>query len=166
MTTPGWTPDSEEPPPYTASLGEAIQWLGRRAPEGVDCPACARWTQVYTWSLRDTWVEILKQVAADPDEWVMLAKYAKKKVQNAALLRHWGLIERSAGRREDGYRSTGYYRLTDLGRRFLRGEVSVPRQITTFDGECLGYVDENDRVYVHEVLGYRFDFDSFMRGEG
>lgn len=166
MSVSDWTPDSNEPPPMSATLGQAMDWMERQAFDGVDCPVCGRWTQVYTWSLRDSWINVMREAARDPQEWFTLADYAKKKVQNSALLRHWGLIERADGRREDGLRSSGKYRITDLGMRFLRGTASVPRQLRTFDGGFLHYVDEKDQVFVHEVLGYRFNFDAFMRGEG
>lgn len=147
-------------------LGQVIQWLENRAFVGAHCPACERRAQIYPWNLRDTWVDVVKQVCRDPREWVMLADYAEKKVQNSALVRHWGLIERSPGRREDGFPSTGYYRMTDLGRQFLKGEVSVPLKMRTFLGKFFDFPNPDERVYVQDVLPYRFNFDSFMRGEG
>lgn len=161
-----WTPQSDDSPPMSATISQATDWMENHIFNGKHCPVCECWTQAYTWSLRDTWVEVLRQVAHDPDEWVALAKYSKTNVQNSALLRHWGLIQREEGRRKDGFKSTGKYRVTDIGLQFLRGETSVPRKVQTFDSTFMGFSDENDRVYVHEVLGYQFNFDAFMRGEG
>jgi hypothetical protein len=150
-------------PPDTP-LSDVIDWLFENARTGTTCPACTRRVKIDPYSIESGWIDVLAKVDADPDEWVHLQKY-KTGSRKEPLLRHWGLLERQQGRREDGNPSRGYYRITDRGRLFLRGRLQVPRRILTGLG-VTRYEDETDLVDVHAAYGHRFHYDEFMRGEG
>jgi len=158
------TTTPENPITGDTLLRNVIDWLFENARTGVECPACTRRVKIDAYSIEKGWIDVLAKVNANPDEWVHLQEY-KTSSRKESLLRHWGLLERQQGRREDGNPSKGYYRITERGRRFLRGEERVPRRILTGLG-VTRYEDENDLVDVHEAYGHRFHYDEFMRGEG
>lgn len=152
------------PTPDTA-LREVIDWLFDHARAGTSCPACTRRVKIDAYRIEKGWIDVLAQVDADPDEWVHLQKY-RTASRKEAMLRHWGLLEREEGHhRDDGNPRTGYYRITDRGRRFLRGQLQVPRRILTGLG-VTRYEHADDLIDVHEAYGHRFHYDEFMRGRG
>lgn len=164
----GWTPEAEADhmPPSSATVGQMREWIDRNKREGIDhCPGCHRRIKEDAYNLRLSWVEVLRQMAQETELWIEVKKYGRT---NATFLRHWGLIRRYPGKREDGYRSRGLYAVTDTGRAFLAGEVSVPRRILIRDDEFCGFEDQDDRVRVTDdhLLGGEFNFAAFMAGRG
>lgn len=85
-----------------------------------------------------------------------------------ARLRWWGLIEEKHNvglLRKDGQPRSdierGWWRLTGLGHRWLRGDERIPRAAAMFDGQWVGWVDIDDRVGPLDV-DKEFSFDSVM----
>lgn len=85
-----------------------------------------------------------------------------------SILPLYGLIEEKgdglAVEAPDGSkpRTNGYWRPTELGRRFVRLEVTVPRKVVTCLGVPERYEDVNDRVNCREALGKKFNYDEIM----
>ena len=69
------------------------------------------------------------------------------------------LIEASDGRTGTA-NSTGKWRLTKAGRRYVRGELAVPEFALVFDGKVRSF--EGDRVTIREALGTRFSYEELM----
>jgi hypothetical protein len=72
-----------------------------------------------------------------------------------AKLRFWGLIEEKPNT-DKKKKSSGYWRLTDLGKQFVRGEISVPRVKVFRDGMVVETSEE--LVSITEALGEPFDY--------
>ena len=74
----------------------------------------------------------------------------------------WGLIEEKPGTRDDGSPRVGYYRMTELGRRFARREVKVPAHIFIYNGEPLRRM-VSEEITISDALGTDFSYDEIMR---
>lgn len=75
---------------------------------------------------------------------------------------HWGLMEEERVLRPDGGRA-GFWRLTPLGRLFVREEAKVPMYAYLYNNICLGL--DGPMVTVRDVLATRFNYVELMRGE-
>lgn len=65
---------------------------------------------------------------------------------------HWGLLE------EDSDTGRGYYRMTDLGWRFVRGEVSVPKKLDIAKGGRV-VARSVEEVALRQAANLKFDLD-------
>jgi hypothetical protein len=165
MTEPG---DLEDPITLDTPLQAVRQWLWEnvwRKP-AAKCPACGRRATVDYYQIERVWVEKLALMARAPNQWFHLVELGERtKGGKETFLRHWGLIEREEGHhRADGNPRRGFYRITQKGIQFLRGEIPVPRKAAIFAAEMRGYKDPNDLVYVNEVEG--FDYGKWIEENG
>ena len=148
------------------TLVEAKDYLLARMDEGVVCPCCTQFAKVYRWSLYSTAVRalILYYRLGGTSEFVhsnRLKDYDYKGQGDASRLRHWDLVEEEKTRRDDGGRS-GYWRVTELGERFIRETASIPRYIYIFDGLVVGRSPE--MATIHDAIRTRFNYDEMMEG--
>jgi hypothetical protein len=72
----------------------------------------------------------------------------------------WQLIEEQLERREDGGKA-GWWRITGLGKQFVRNEIEVAKYAYVFDGKCLGW-DNDEHASIVDALGERFDYRELM----
>ena len=159
----------EEPGiPSAAALRETV--MRDRWGEGVDCPTCDQPARVYRRSLYGTQVRALvrlaKRAEVTQNDWVHMTKYLKawqdtsSQGGDPARLAFWGLLEKQPGEREDGSKRVGYYRVTDLGFAFVRGEVRVPEWLYFYSGHVVEHPggEVAPHVTVREVMGDNFDY--------
>jgi len=93
----------------------------------------------------------------------MLDFFTERKMSSTnemAKLRHWGLIEKHYGKSEDG-NSNGLYRITEKGRAFVRGEISVPRYCYIFNDEVNGFSEE--KTTIQAALGDKFNYSELIQ---
>lgn len=77
-------------------------------------------------------------------------------------LTHWGLLDPMPGTREDGSNRSGWYRVSDLGRRFAQGETAIQSRAILYQGECFGL--DGKEVFIADVLPKTFNYDELMHG--
>jgi hypothetical protein len=76
------------------------------------------------------------------------------------LLHQWGLIEEVPEDRsqpKEKYKS-GFYRVTDLGARFARGQVRVRKFVYLYDNRLLKSTAEDETISIEEALADKFDY--------
>jgi hypothetical protein len=73
---------------------------------------------------------------------------------------HWRLMEQQPGYRKDGSNRVGWWRLTDRGRAFVRGEIKVPSKARIYANRCLGFT--GDPWTISDALRHPFDFRELM----
>ena len=81
-----------------------------------------------------------------------------------AKLRYWGLIERMPKEPSQDKRSSGMWKLTKLGRRFVYGEATVS-SVCYYrhpEGGVLGF--ETQQIGIEDALGKNFSYRSLMSG--
>ena len=76
-------------------------------------------------------------------------------------LRFWGLVECRLN--EEGEEVQGWWRVTDLGSRFVRGDVKLPRCVG--EEKTIVVVPDcwNGVYWVQRYAGWRYDFDGAQR---
>jgi hypothetical protein len=152
-----------------STVAEARTYIAQNSRDGVDCPCCTRFVKVYRRKLNSAMAQsliILHNYHARNgwDVWCHLQHYMLNQDQYVGqfpLLRHWGLTEEQEGKREDGNPRTGFYRITEYGRAFARGEVDAPGAVFIFNNKVLS-MDEEERTTIHTALGDKFNYAELM----
>lgn len=147
------------------TVDEAKAWLRKFLNTGgAECPVCERYAVVYRWSLYSTAVSALMLYyrLGGTTEFVAsreLTRLGHKGKGDVTRLKFWGLVEPGRERREDGGRA-GFYRVTDKGERFIRGEISLPKYVYEYSGQVLYY--DGKSVDVKQALGKKFNYQEFV----
>jgi hypothetical protein len=146
------------------TLDQLRAWLSEHRDEGVHCPGCNQYAKVYRRSVTVGIARVLIAMYRDGGDdagWVYIPSLRGiEKGGDTAKARYWGLIEELPERREDGGR-VGWWRLTDQGKAFVRGEVAVPYRARVYDGHLLELVDDR-MVTIRDALGTAFNYDNLM----
>jgi hypothetical protein len=75
-----------------------------------------------------------------------------------SLARHWGLIE---ARGDTGdQKSSGYWKLTEKGRDFVRGDIEVSKHAYIFNDKVFALDPETEDIW--EALDNKFDYKELM----
>jgi hypothetical protein len=151
-----------ESPKDLQNLDEARQWVFDNVLQGAVCPCCRQLAKVYDRSLHKGMIEgLVKMWRIHQDNWahVPSTEGLSKLGGEFARMRFWGLIEEATEKREDGGRA-GWWRITEFGRRFILGEVSVPKTIYLYDNEVQGST-QGEQIFVYSPLG-KFRYDELM----
>lgn len=146
------------------TLESAKEWLREHWEDGADCPCCGRFVKLYkrklnsnqaaalcvmySWHRRNGW-------DAEFDTRHLL-RAGHRLDADFAKLRFWGLIERTERSRR--------YRITDKGRAFVEGNLSVTRHVYLYDDKPVGRANPDPaRTTIRDALGDHFDYDELMR---
>jgi hypothetical protein len=145
--------------------------------KGTKCPCCDRFVKVYKRKINSAMGRALillyrhyNKPNIRPEEWVhfprlLIGQGAQRSDEGKLAL--WGLVEKLSGLREDGSKRNGFYRITDLGRKFARSEVELPAHaFLYYSGQILGFSDGNNYpkniVRIGDVLGKAFNYREMM----
>ena len=107
----------------------------------------------------------LAHAKRDHARWVDVPKESPRwlvRTNQLPSLRWWGLVERHPNL--PGHNKTkfsGLWRPTELGMKFVAGEVDVPRTAITYAGEVLAMA-EDDRVKISDCFKTVFDYEQIM----
>lgn len=157
------------------TLDQARAWIRQQADNGgASCPCCDQFAKVYARPMSSTMgyglILISRYFLANPaEEWLHIPSFFTQRKacssNDGALLRHWGLLDQRVGERDDGSKRIGFYKITELGRRFVRAEVRVPKRAILYDGKLI-QLDESEMVDIRDVLGTRFNYAELMQPVG
>jgi len=142
---------------------------------GVICPCCLQLVKLYEREITVSMAYVailLHRHFVESQAWLHVPEYLSNlsKIGSAvrggdwAKLRYWGLIEeKPEDKRKDGSRRSGYYKMTERGHQFVKGEIKVPRSILLYNEHFLGY--GKGEVGIRDCLGKEFDYDDLMAGK-
>lgn len=159
------------PPPFNGvSLDDARDWVQDNRAAGVTCPCCDQFVKVYPRSLPSATALVMIQMYRTNKgiDYVYLPpildtmKRTPQQGGYGTFGHHWGLMEQQPGVRGDGSNRVGWWRLTDLGREFVRGTVSVPRKAYILNNQCLDY--DGPPWMIWDALGTKFNYSELMQG--
>lgn len=133
-------------------------WLKAIAGDGAICPCCDRHGKVYRLRLHQTFALALRWIYLNGDEngWVNVQNKGPRvilKSKNYGMLAHWGLIE-SFGKR------SGVWRVTEKGKAFGAGLITVPASAFIYNDEVVGFSEEE--ITFRGCFKETFDFDEMM----
>lgn len=155
-------PHTDRAPGSAATLRRARVWLQERLSDGVRCPCCGQYSRVYRRRITSTSARALVELyrAGGTAEFVHLPTVLGRKQADECKMAYWGLIEeRPKSKRRDGGRA-GWWRVTELGERWLYGHATVPKYALVYDGSCLGL--EGEQVTISEALAVDFDLSELL----
>lgn len=165
-------PDPLPPVPWWArdlSLIQAQEVLRGLLDDGTRCPCCGQLAKIYKRRVHATMARglIMMHRAAPSGDWFylpdVLRALGRSRGGDEAKCVYWGLIEEDPAGRDDGSSRAGWWRVTELGRRFTFGYTSIPKYARIYDGRCLGF--EGDLVDIRDALGAKFNYRALMDGE-
>ncbi len=143
-------------------------------PGGAICFGCKQFVKVYKRTINASmaYVLILLHRRTTPGEWIHIQEFlgvsnlpsAVAASGDYAKLRYWGYLEQADCHRADGSARNGYWRITDTGRSFVRGEISAPR-VAKIYADTLLKLDDTTRISIKDALGKKHNYDVLMRGE-
>jgi len=161
-----------------SSVRESRVWVKENRRDGCRCPACRQVVAERKRHLHHSMARALLLIfwyfQRNPGKnWLHVESYLKHLPVSRALrgdfakLRFWGLIEKRPGAKDDGNPSSGYYAITAKGKKFVRNEISVPPYFWMFNGKCRGFAQDEEEVYIKDVLQKKFfNYDKLMNNEG
>jgi hypothetical protein len=89
-----------------------------------------------------------------------------KKWFNAEFARmedYW-LIEAAHDVRPDGNPDTGHYRITEHGKDFVEGRVTIKSHARCYKSKVLEFTGKD--ITIHDALGLHFDYEKVVRAPG
>lgn len=151
------------PLPDSATLGEAKQWLRAHIEEGAPCPCCTQFAKVYRRRIHGSQARVLISLYREygalygylPDIRLAIGIQAN----DEPMLRHWDLIVEEPSERSDGGRA-GWWRLTELGLAWVKGEASVPKFAVMYDNRRLRL--DGPPTTIRDALGTKFNLAELM----
>jgi hypothetical protein len=134
--------------------------------EGAHCPTCDRWGRIYGRSINRTMANSimwLSVAVADEDGWVDIPSKAPRwlvRSNQLPTLKWWGLVERRYNDKNSKNKHSGMWRITDLGRAFVHGQVSIPKKVFTYNDIVQSVSPEN--IFIKDCFKLYFDYRDLM----
>jgi hypothetical protein len=152
--------------PEDTLLAEAVRWVLKHRTDGVQCPCCGQFAKIYRRKLNAAMAQALvafyeKVLGSEDFVHVPSTTDMSRLGGDWAKLVHWKLIEEKPEDRHDGCKHAGWWRITDLGRRFVRDEVRIASHVLLYNQSLLG-LDDSASISIREALGDRFDYAELM----
>lgn len=153
------------------SVKEAKKYLRDNWDKGVNCPCCGQrvhkrketlsagkvfWLiHLYRLNRQSPYVHA-RDVLDQCKDTMASVDYSK--------LKWWGLIEQKPKDAEDDEdkRTSGLYRITDMGKLFVENKVTVNKALFVFNSIIAGRTTE--MVGIRDALGTKFSYSELMRG--
>lgn len=147
------------------TLKDAIELVESRKDEGCSCPCCGQFVKRYRRKITSAMAYGLILLHQESKgEWIhMLSFFTERKMSSTnemAKLRHWGLIEKKDGEKEDGNPNNGYYRITRRGILFAEKMISVPRYCFIYNDTVSEFSSEQTNIT--QALGDKFNYSELM----
>jgi len=152
------------------TLKQAREEFFRDLSDGIPCPCCHRYGKAYKRKLNAGMAAMLIGIYRiaemnNPEHgWIHVSKYFLKRRKNAVAneyskLRFWDLIEEKPGD-DETVPGTGLWKITQQGKQFVRGDISVPRHVIIYANSLIGTSDE--LTTIKKSLGDKFDYYELM----
>lgn len=149
-------------------LEDAQNFVKDNVREGVECPCCNQFAKKYKRNISGLMAKCLIRIyrlTMDTNSiWHPIEDFyliGKSVCTNYSLLRHWGLIEEMANK-DPSKKSSGSWRITHVGKRFVNGEYSVSKYAWLYNGHLNGF--SGDMIKISDCI-QRFDYRVLMGWE-
>lgn len=131
--------------------------------EGEHCPVCGQFAKVYKRKIYATMArDMILLWQKSGTDWAYLPDVVPERGGNLVKMRYWGFLEKRTN--EDGSAKVGWWRVTEKGEAWIRGETTVPKFALIYNGKCLGLLPgpQSDSVSVTDALAARFSYKALM----
>ncbi len=138
------------------------------ADKGYTCPHCGQYCKRYYRHFNSNMAIALIVLYRNLDKgFVHLENLMKeagyKRCGDASYLRHYRLIEKKEGNRDDGSPRNGMYKITSAGIMFVEGKTKVKKKYIIYNNKHEGF--EGDEITIQDALGTKFDYRQLMDGD-
>jgi len=150
-----------------ATLKQAKDWLRSQIRVGARCPCCTQYTKVYRRRIYSKMATLLiklyrmkTQVYYTTDELVKMSGDINFRGGDFCKLSHWELIETRPNHNDETKKQSGLWRITEKGREFAGGKISVKSHVIIYDNRILGFDGKN--VFIKDCFGKHFNYTELM----
>jgi hypothetical protein len=157
------------------TLSEAKHFVFENRYEGVVCPCCGQFARVYVRRITSAMcrglIALYQLNRASPVEYIHKNRIGKQLNGGEvafgggdfAKLIYWGLIEEKNKDEADkaAGRTSGYWRITEMGNRFVENIAVVPETVSLYSGKIVQISE--DRVSIKHALRNKFNYEELMR---
>jgi hypothetical protein len=138
------------------TLTEAQEILRTLLDEGAKCPVCTQFARTYRRKVHASMVKTLIAMYRQGQTSYVYLPDIPQKSRDSTGMAWWKLIAADPER-------DGWWRVTEVGEKWLREELGIPKYAKVYDGRCLGY-DRTEYVTIRDALGTKFSFEELMNG--
>ena len=147
------------------TITEAKQYLRENWEKGVDCPCCNQLVKLYqrpiTGSMVTWLIELYKLSKGGNGVYFHITKIGTDGEGDFAKLQYWGLIaEQEKDPSDTKKRTSGFWTITEKGKNFVEGKITVPSHIKIFNNKQYGF--NGSQVYISDCLGNKFNYRELM----
>lgn len=151
------------------TLEDARKILLENLTKGMDCPCCGRFTKRYKYKLSKNvcrFMAVLRKIEKGTNRFVHVTELLSvdpRILMSRDFLRaqFYDMIEEGSVENTEAKKRSGLWRLTDKGRSFISGQLSVPEYVTMYDGKVLGF--EGEAKTVSDFDKEFFNYSELMR---
>ena len=120
------------------------------------CPITGKIVEIYRRGLHQGQVSTLRRLARASTElgksFLHLKYFTSRRDGDFSKLVAWGLIEAlKPATKLEAEKCRGFWKITDLGRRWLAGRCAIPRQMAIVNNTVIGPVDAKKLVKAKDV---------------
>ena len=130
----------------------------------LNCPCCKRYAQIYKRRIHATVAyQLIKLLSLGGfSNYVHTNKLVpanQSSIGDFSKAKYFGLIEEKANA-DSSKRTSGYWKLTNLGMDFVRGFEKIPSYVLIFDDCVIEFDDE--MISITDCLGDKFNYSELM----
>lgn len=158
--------------PHFETLEEARQYVIDNQVKGVRCPCCTRMVKEYHYTINSGQAlaliviyRLTKQLQPT-DGWMHILKvfgeHTKLNPQSLSFhrLKLWNLLEQEPTNDNPNKKTSGNWRITDLGKKFVEETVKVKKGVYVLDGVITRFDEEE--VDIRGALKEKFSYEALM----
>lgn len=150
------------------SLDEAKQYVQEHKEKGTTCPCCGQFAKIYKRKITSTMAKMLVNLYKRENKIKPITHYSdltnnliNKQSGDFAKLRFWDLIEKVDFTDPTGEKkSSGYWRITPLGKQFVEKKVALIERVHVFDNEVIK--TSGAQVFIDQCFKTNFDYTELM----
>lgn len=133
------------------------------ADKGARCPCCNQMFKIYKIPMNGTQVSLLKNAYLQHGlGWFHISSLRNHDSGSGAFakLRYYGFLVEQVHDGNPKKRTSGIWRVTEDGAKFLKGELRVRKKAVILTGNFLGL--DGELVSVFDVMGETFNYQKLM----
>jgi len=126
------------------------------------CPCCGDFMKIYKRKLNSTVARALIRLyyLGGDEKYVSFNEFQIGKGGGFAMAKHFGLLVQKEKDPKIDKRASGYWKLSDKGIAFVRGETNIKKYVFIFRDKSQGY--SNEEIDINGCLGEKFSYRELM----
>ena len=153
-----------------STIAEAKAEMRLNLKKGGKCPCCTQnykqYSRPLTSSMMYALVLMYNRDKDFPGQYFHVEEYLKNMdwIPSSVRgdfpkMRFWDLIRPKEGEKEDGNPNTGYYKITELGKTFVEGNIELPSNVNIYNNRFFGFDKESKNVNIHDCIKNKFSYN-------